>query len=69
MFEEADELFWVGLGKTRDERYLVIASASKDTTELHVLDADDAQARPRVVLPRGAASRCRSTIATAASTC
>ena len=52
VFEEADELFWVGLGKTRDERYLVIASASKDTTELHVLDADDAQARPRVVLPR-----------------
>ena len=52
VFEEADELFWVGLGKTRDERYLVIASASKDTTELHVLDADDAQARP----PRGAAA-------------
>ncbi len=52
LFEEADELFWVSLGKTRDERYLVISTASKDTTELHVIDADDPAARPRVVLPR-----------------
>ncbi|TXH51464.1 MAG: S9 family peptidase [Burkholderiaceae bacterium] len=52
LFEEADELFWVGLGKTRDERYLVISTASKDPTELHVIDADDPAARPRVVRPR-----------------
>lgn len=52
LFEEADELFWVGLGKTRDERFIVISTASKDTTELHVIDADDAAAWPRVVLPR-----------------
>ncbi len=52
LYEETDELFWVGLGKTRDERYLVIASASKDTTELLVMAADDPAARPRIVLPR-----------------
>ncbi|WP_298829115.1 S9 family peptidase [uncultured Piscinibacter sp.] len=52
LLEESDELFWLDLGKTRDERYVVISSASKDTTELHVIDADDPRARPRVVLPR-----------------
>jgi oligopeptidase B len=52
LFEESDELFWVGLGKTRDERFIVVSSGSKDTTELHVIDADDPAAMPRVVLPR-----------------
>ena len=52
LLEEADELFWLDLGKTRDDRYVVISSASKDTTELQVIDAGDPQARPRVVLPR-----------------
>jgi oligopeptidase B len=52
LHEEPDEHFWLGLGKTRDERWIVVASASKDTTELRVIDADDPAAPPRVVLPR-----------------
>ena len=52
LYEETDELFWLGLGKTRDERWIVISSGSKDTTELHVLDADDPRASPRVVIAR-----------------
>ncbi len=52
LLEETDELFWLGLGKTRDERWIVVSSGSKDTTELRVIDADDAAAAPRVVLPR-----------------
>lgn len=52
LYEEADELFWLGLGKTRDERWIVVSSGSKDTTELRVIDADDPAAPPRVVLPR-----------------
>lgn len=52
LYEEADELFWLGLGKTRDDRWIVVSSASKDTTELRVIDADDPAAPPRVVLPR-----------------
>jgi oligopeptidase B len=50
--EEPDELFSLDLGKTRDDRWLVISSASRDTTALWVIDADDAQAMPRAVLPR-----------------
>ncbi|MFT3664867.1 S9 family peptidase [Piscinibacter sp.] len=52
LYEESDELFWLGLGKTRDERFIVISSASKDTTELRVVAADDPAAAPRIVLPR-----------------
>jgi oligopeptidase B len=52
VLEEPDELFWLDLGKTRDDRYLVVSSASKDTTALHVLDADDPAAVQRAVLPR-----------------
>lgn len=52
LHEEEDELFWLGLGKTRDERWIVVSSGSKDTTELRVIDADDPAAAPRVVLPR-----------------
>lgn len=52
LFEESDELFWLGLGKTRDDRWIVVSSGSKDTTELRVIDADDTSAAPRVVIPR-----------------
>lgn len=52
LFEESDELFWLGLGKTRDERWIVVSSGSKDTNELRVIDADDPTAAPRVVIPR-----------------
>lgn len=52
LFEESDELFWLGLGKTRDDRWIVVSSGSKDTTELRVIDADDPTAAPRVVIPR-----------------
>lgn len=52
LYEEEDELFWLGLGKTRDERWIVVSSGSKDTTELRVIDADDPAAAPRVVIPR-----------------
>ena len=34
VFEEADERFWVGVGLTRSERYLVIGTSSKLTSEV-----------------------------------
>ncbi|MBA3589551.1 S9 family peptidase [Methylibium sp.] len=52
LFEEPDEAFSLGLGKTRDHRYVVLQIDSADTSEVRVLDADRALARPRVVLPR-----------------
>ena len=42
MLEEDDELFDIDIGKTRDERYIVVESASKDSSESRVIDADAA---------------------------
>jgi oligopeptidase B len=52
IFEEADEKFWVGVGLTRSQRFLMIASSSKVTSEVWLLDAADPQGEPRVVTPR-----------------
>lgn len=37
---ETDGRFWVGVGRTRSDRFLVIASGSKTTSEYRFLDAD-----------------------------
>jgi oligopeptidase B len=50
--EETDERFWVGVGRSRSDRYLMIVSGSKTTTEYRVLGADDPGGEPRVVAPR-----------------
>ncbi len=52
VLEESDERYWVGVGLTRSERYLRIASSSKLTSEVRLLDAAEPMSRPRVVLPR-----------------
>jgi oligopeptidase B len=52
VFEEPDERFWVGVGLTRSERYLVISSASKLTSEAYLLDAADPAGEFAVVMPR-----------------
>ncbi len=49
---ETDERFWSGVGRTRSDRFLVLASGSKTTTEYAVLDADDPTGEFRVVAPR-----------------
>ncbi|GEE01250.1 protease [Gordonia spumicola] len=41
VFHEPDEHFWVGVGGTASDRYLVISSESKVTTESFILSADD----------------------------
>ena len=40
VFEESDELFDIGVARTLDERWLLLAIESKDSTEWRVLDAD-----------------------------
>ena len=40
LLEEEDELFDLDVRKTRDERYIVVESGSKDSTESRVIDAD-----------------------------
>src|SRR5580693_8002808 len=39
VFEESDEKFWLGVGTSRDEKWLVIGTASKLTSEVRLLDA------------------------------
>jgi oligopeptidase B len=40
VYHEKDGRFWVGVGRTRTERFLVIAAGSKTTTEYHTLDTE-----------------------------
>jgi len=54
VFEESDEHYWVGLGATRSQRYVIIQTASKVTSEVHVLDAAEPDSAPKVVAPRRA---------------
>ncbi len=52
VFEEADEKFWVGVGLSRSERYLMISSASPLTSETWLLDAARPEDEFSVVMPR-----------------
>jgi oligopeptidase B len=52
VYQDDDERFNVGLGRTRDGRFLVMASASHTTSECHILPADEPEAKFRMVSPR-----------------
>ncbi|QYJ04802.1 S9 family peptidase [Nocardioides panacisoli] len=49
---ETDPQFGVGVGRTRSERYVVIACSSKITSEWHLIDATTADAAPWCFAPR-----------------
>lgn len=49
---EDDERFFLGVGTTKDERYLLLGLESKVTSEVWVLDASDPTGPFRVVEPR-----------------
>ncbi len=52
VYHEADERFWLGVGLTRSQAYVVIAAGSSVTSEDRYADAADPQAQFTVVLPR-----------------
>ena len=52
VYREDDERFWVGVGATRSQRFVVIGSQSKITSEHRLLDADRPDAEPMVVRTR-----------------
>jgi oligopeptidase B len=52
VYEEADERFNVGVGRTRDKKYLVLESASHTTSEEQFLPADQPEERWTVIEPR-----------------
>ena len=50
--EEKDELFSIGVGRTKDKKFLVLGSRSTDTWDRWLLAAHDPQGTFRPVLPR-----------------
>ena len=52
VYHEADERFWVAVGRTRSNKYVIIAAGSAVTSELRYGDAADPQAEFASVWPR-----------------
>ncbi|KHJ72106.1 S9 family peptidase [Rhodococcus sp. Chr-9] len=52
VFHEPDERYWVSIGSTRSEKYLMIWVGSKITTEGWVLESENPTGEFRVILPR-----------------
>ncbi|TFC50421.1 MULTISPECIES: S9 family peptidase [unclassified Cryobacterium] len=52
VFTEPDERFWVGVGRSRSNRYLMIEAGSSVTSETFLLDAADPTGEFTVVWPR-----------------
>jgi len=52
IFEEKDELFDIGTGRSRDNAVIFLEAASKTSTEVRYLPANDPNASLKVILPR-----------------
>ena len=52
VYHEADELYDIGVGRTRDRKYLILEIESKDTNESRFFAAATPDAEPKVFLPR-----------------
>jgi oligopeptidase B len=52
LYEEKDETFSIGVDKTRDKRFLLLAALSADTSEFRYLKADQPHSGFAVFLPR-----------------
>ncbi|WP_458688381.1 S9 family peptidase [Nocardia tengchongensis] len=52
VFHEPDESFWVSIGATRSEQFLVIMTGSKITSENWILEANNPEGEFRVLMPR-----------------
>src|SRR5215510_8226240 len=52
LFEEKDELYNTGVGKTRSKGYIVVSSTSSTTSEMRYLPADKPDGELKLLLPR-----------------
>jgi oligopeptidase B len=52
VFEEPDERFYVGVGRTRSGRFVLIGTSSKMTSEVWFVPTDAPTNAPRVIAPR-----------------
>ena len=59
VYEEDDERFFLGVGTTKDERYVILGVGSKVTDEVRYLDAVGPRRRVPGVPPAGAGARVR----------
>jgi oligopeptidase B len=52
VYHEADEKYWLSVGRTRSDKYVLIAAGSAITSEVRYADAADPEAEFVTVLPR-----------------
>ena len=52
VYHEPDERFWLGVGRSRSDKYVMIAAGSSITSEMFYADAADPQAEFVSILPR-----------------
>jgi oligopeptidase B len=52
VYEEADDHYYLGVGRTKDDRYILLGLESKVTTEVRVRRADDPVGEFAVIEPR-----------------
>ena len=52
VYHEVDEKYWLAVGRTRSDKYVLIASGSSITSEIRYADAADPDAEFVTVLPR-----------------
>ena len=52
LYEEKDELYRVGVGRTLDRKYLVLFIGSSESSEMRVLPSDQPMAEWKTLLPR-----------------
>jgi oligopeptidase B len=52
VYEEKDDRFYLGVGRTKDDRYVLMGLDSKVTSEVRALDADDPLGAFTVIEPR-----------------
>ena len=52
IFEEQDPGFYVGLSQTQSKKFILITTHDHQTSEVHLLDADDSRAAPICVAAR-----------------
>jgi oligopeptidase B len=52
VYHEPDEKFWLAVGRTRSNKYIIIAAGSAVTTEMRYADAADGEAEFTVIWPR-----------------
>jgi len=45
LFEQDDALFWTGMGRSSDDKYLLIETSSSETSEVHYLDLTNKDAK------------------------